>query len=122
MVLGDDGPAVGQQAHVTLARVHHRLDGEGHTRLQLEPGTGLAVVQHLRVFVIHTPDAMAAVLAHHRVVVFLDEALDGVTDVAQVGTGTSILTMSPAFRRLSFGMPWHTTWFTEVQMVLGKPR
>ena len=37
-------------------------------------------------------------------------------------TVTSMLTMSPAFRRLSFGMPWQTTWFTEVQMVLGKPR
>ena len=37
-------------------------------------------------------------------------------------TVTSILTMSPALRRLSFGMPWQTTWFTEVQMVLGKPR
>src|ERR1700731_621525 len=95
MVLGDDGPAVGQQAHVALARVHHRLDGEGHTRLELEPGAGLAVVQHLRVFVIHTPDAVAAVLAHHRVVVFLDEALDGVTDVAQVRTRTYRLDAAP---------------------------
>src|SRR2546429_2991807 len=40
------------------------LDGEGHARLELEPGAGLAVVQHLRVLVIDTPDAMAAVLAH----------------------------------------------------------
>src|ERR1700730_16514946 len=95
VVLGDDGPAVGQQAHVTLARVHHRLDGEGHTRLQLEPGAGLAVVQHLRVFVIHTPDAMAAVLAHHRVVVLLDEALDGMTDIAQVRTRTYRLDAAP---------------------------
>src|SRR3984893_7423510 len=88
MVLGDDGPAVGQQAHVALAGVHHGLNGEEHTRLELESGAALAVVQHLRVFVVHTPDAMAAVLAHHRVVVSLDEALDGVADVAQVRTRT----------------------------------
>ncbi len=37
-------------------------------------------------------------------------------------TVTSMLTMSPALRRLSLGMPWHTTWLTEVQMVFGKPR
>ena len=27
-----------------------------------------------------------------------------------------------ALQALIPGMPWHTTWFTEVQMVLGKPR
>ena len=37
-------------------------------------------------------------------------------------TVTSILTISPAFSRRSFGMPWQTTWFTELQMVFGKPR
>ena len=37
-------------------------------------------------------------------------------------TVTSMLTMSPAFSRRSFGMPWQTTWLTEVQMVFGKPR
>ena len=35
-------------------------------------------------------------------------------------TVTSILMMSPLFRRLSPGIPWQTTWFTEVQMVFGK--
>jgi hypothetical protein len=29
-------------------------------------------------------------------------------------TVTSMLTMSPFFSGLSFGMPWHTTWLTEV--------
>ena len=37
-------------------------------------------------------------------------------------TVTSILMMSPLFSRLSPGMPWQTTWLTEVQMVFGKPR
>ena len=30
VILGDDGPAVGQQPHVALARVDHRLDGNRH--------------------------------------------------------------------------------------------
>ena len=34
-------------------------------------------------------------------------------------TVTSMLTMSPFFSGLSFGMPWHTTWFTEVQIEAG---
>jgi len=28
----------------------------------------------------------------------------------------------PALELLVAGIPWHTTWFTEVQMVFGKPR
>ena len=36
MILGDHGPAVRQQPHVALARVDHRLDGEGHAGLQLQ--------------------------------------------------------------------------------------
>ena len=28
--------------------------------------------------------------------------------------------MSPCFRRLSLGIPWQTTWFTEVQIDFGK--
>jgi hypothetical protein len=28
---------------------------------------------------------------------------------------TSTLTISPFFKGLSLGMPWHTTWLTEVQ-------
>ncbi len=30
VILRDDGPAVRQQLHVALARVDHRLDGDGH--------------------------------------------------------------------------------------------
>jgi len=36
-----------------------------------------------------------------------------------VMTVTSTFTMSPFFRGLSFGMPWHTTWFTEVHSEAG---
>jgi len=34
-------------------------------------------------------------------------------------TVMSRLTMSPFLSALSFGMPWHTTWLTEVQIDLG---
>ncbi len=36
-------------------------------------------------------------------------------------TVTSTLTMSPDFSSLSPGMPWQTTWLTEVQIDFGKP-
>ena len=34
-------------------------------------------------------------------------------------TVTSMLTMSPALSFLSPGMPWQTTWFTDVQIDAG---
>jgi hypothetical protein len=37
-------------------------------------------------------------------------------------TVTSTFTMSPLRRRLSPGIPWQTTWLTDVQIDFGKPR
>jgi len=51
--------------------------------LQRQPGAGLAVVQHLRLFVKLLPDAVAAELAHHRVAGGFGVVLDRVADVAQ---------------------------------------
>ena len=45
-------------------------------------------MQYLRVFVEDAADAVAAVLAYHRIVVALGQGLDGVSDVAQVHAGT----------------------------------
>src|SRR5882724_13192757 len=70
---------------MALARIDHRLDCERHSLLQLEPGTRLAVVQDLRVLVIHTADAVAAILAHDRVVALFDEGLNGVPDITEPG-------------------------------------
>src|SRR5215475_6842954 len=64
MVLGDNGPAVGELADARLAGIDHRLDGEGHARLQPQTGLRAAIVQHLRLFVEFAADAMAAELAH----------------------------------------------------------
>ncbi len=77
VVLGDDGPAIAEQLHVTPAGIDHRLDREGHARLELEPGARLAVVQYLRVLVEDAADAVAAVLTHDRIALGLDILLDG---------------------------------------------
>ncbi len=52
--------------------------GEDHAGLQLEPGAGPAVVQHLRLLVELAADAVAAELAHDREAVAFGEALDRV--------------------------------------------
>ena len=35
---------------------------------------------------------------------------------------TSMLTMSPSRSGFGPGMPWQTTWLTEVQIAFGNPR
>ena len=47
------------------------------------PVPGLAVVQHLRLFVELAPDAVSAEFAHHRKAVAFGEALDRRADVAE---------------------------------------
>ena len=37
-------------------------------------------------------------------------------------TVTSTFTMSPTLSTRSLGIPWQTTWFTDVQIDFGKPR
>ena len=65
------------------AFVDHRLDGEGHARLQHQAFAGAAVMQHLRILVVDLADAVAAVLAHHAEALGLGVLLDRVADVAQ---------------------------------------
>ena len=87
VILRHDGPAVREQLHVALAGVDHRLDREGHAGHELDAGAGPAVVQHLRILVEDPADAVAAVLAHDREALLLDEALDRVADVAEAAPG-----------------------------------
>src|SRR5256885_15429770 len=63
VVLGDDGPAVGELANRRLAGVDHRFDREGHSRLQARAGFGTSVVQNLLPFVAMLLDYTAAALA-----------------------------------------------------------
>ncbi len=86
VVLGDDGPAVGQLADLAPAGVDHRLDGEDHAGRQPLERARPAVVQDLRLLVEAPADAVAAELAHDREAVLLGVALDGVADVAEVAS------------------------------------
>ena len=63
--------------------------------LQLQARAGLAVMQHLRILVIDPADAVAAVLAHHRKFLLLDEGLDGVPDVPEVRAGLHLPDAAP---------------------------
>src|SRR6267143_5623740 len=87
MVLGDDGPTVGELADRGLAGVDHRFDREGHPGLEARAGSGAPIVQHLRLFVEFTPDSMAAELAHHAVPVAFGMLLDCRADVTEKGAG-----------------------------------
>jgi len=53
-------------------------------------GAGLAVVQHLRVFVKTFADAVAAVFTYHRKIVGFSMLLDNVADVAQMRAGFNL--------------------------------
>ena len=94
-VLGDDGPAVAHLANVTLASVDHRLDGENHAFLQLDPCAGLAVMQDLRVFMKFLADAVAAKFPHDGITARFRVFLDGMTDVAQRSARFDLLDASP---------------------------
>src|SRR6185503_7466321 len=60
-ILGDDGPAVRQQARLPAPDVDHRFDGHDQPRLEHRAAPGLAVVRDLRVLVQVAPDPVADV-------------------------------------------------------------
>ena len=88
MVARHDGPAVFFRTvlDVTLARIDHRLDGENHAWFQLFQRAGLAVVQHLRVFMKLLTNAVAAKLAHDGKALPLGKLLNRKTNVTQPDT------------------------------------
>src|SRR5207342_1075951 len=81
------GPAVGQDFHMRLAEIDHRLDREEHAGLQHHALAGAADMDDVRFVVEHAPEAMAAEIAHHAHALRFDETLDGVADVAGGGAG-----------------------------------
>ena len=76
------GPAVGEDLHVRLAEVDHRLDGEQHAGLEHDAVAGLAVVQDVGPVVEHAAEAVAAKIAHDAAALALGEVLDGGADMA----------------------------------------
>ena len=84
---GDHGPPIVLGADRRAALIEHGFYGEGHALLKHHARSGTAEMQHLGRLVHLAADAVAAVLAHHRIAGLLRMALDGVTDVAQTGAG-----------------------------------
>src|SRR5579864_4015795 len=68
---------------MAFARIDHGLDCERHTALQLEARARFAIMQNLRILVVHAADTVATIFTHHRVVPFFDERLNGVPDIAE---------------------------------------
>src|SRR4051812_1067093 len=95
VVLGYDGPAIGELADARLAGIDHRLHRERHPWFEDQPCTGLAVMQDLGLLVELASDAVAAELTHHREAVLLGMALDGSTQVAQTGARTHMADAEP---------------------------
>src|SRR3989338_5947211 len=84
VVFGDYGQGVGEMLGGRLAGVDHRFDGEGHAGLEPYSGPRAAVMQHLRLFMELPANAVSAKVAHYAVTQWLDEALDGMANVAQI--------------------------------------
>src|SRR6266849_70283 len=95
MVLGDDGPAVGQFADRRLAGVDHRFDREGHSGLEARAGSRASVVQNLRFFVEFSPDSMAAEFAHDAVAVAFGMLLDRRAVVTEKSPGAHLADAEP---------------------------
>src|SRR5437660_12787866 len=70
-----------------LAEIDHRLDCEEHTGLEHNAFAGPADMDDVRLVVKHAAQTVAAEIAHHAHALRLDEALDGVADIAGGGAG-----------------------------------
>ena len=82
-VFGHDGPPVVHLLDITLTRVDHGLDREGHAFNQGLAGTRRSVVQDLRVLVEPTTDTMATKFTYDAEPVALGEGLNGMADITQ---------------------------------------
>src|SRR6266480_2556346 len=87
MVGRHDGPSVRETAYSGPARVDHRLDGEDHSRLELQPRRRTAVMKNLGFLMESAADAMTTEFTYHRVTVRFGVALYGGADIAQMRAG-----------------------------------
>src|SRR5882724_5860598 len=82
-VLGHRGPIVVQHFDFVAADVDHRLDREGHARLEAIAFAPVPVVLHLRLIVELAADAVADEIAHDRAALTLGELLNSRPNVAE---------------------------------------
>src|SRR6266852_2984557 len=66
------GPAVGQDLHMRLAEIDHRLDSEKHAGLQQHAFAGPADMNDVRLVVEHAAQTVAAKIAYHAHALWLD--------------------------------------------------
>ncbi|MNI59518.1 hypothetical protein D3C73_1146850 [compost metagenome] len=95
VVAGHDRPAICKLANFAAAGVDHWLNGEQHTRHQFHARAGLAIMQHLRIFVETLADAVTAEFTHDRKPIGFGVLLDGVAHVAQGGAVLDLLDALP---------------------------
>src|SRR6185437_6059264 len=86
-VAGDRGPAVREYLHMRLAEIDHRLDGEENAGPQRHALAGAADMDDVGLVVEQPAQAVAAEIAHYAHALRLDEALDGMADIAGGGAG-----------------------------------
>lgn len=89
-ILGDDGPAVVENAHGSHATIDHRFDGEGHAGHEDGAFALRPVVGNLGFLVEAPADAMADKLANDAEAMADDEVLDGSAKIAQPTAGTGV--------------------------------
>src|SRR5215468_6697397 len=68
---------------VRTPRVHHRLDGDYHSFLQSRAAPRFAVIRQVRLVVHFRSNPMPDKFANHRKTVLLDQALYGVSNIAE---------------------------------------
>ena len=95
VVLGDDRPTISQLFDCGLSSIHHRFDGEDHSGFQADAATGSAVMQNLGFLMELLADAMSAEFTHDAVTQSFGEALYGMADISQHGSGPDRVYASP---------------------------
>src|SRR5262245_39639710 len=82
-VRGDDGPIVGKGPDTGSTHVNHRLDGDGHARLQFWASAGTAKIGHLGLLVQLAPYAVPDKLADDRIAIGDNFVLDETAKIPQ---------------------------------------
>ena len=82
-IFRDHGPPVLQNLHLVASLIHHRLYGQDHARLELDPSPPYAVIGYLRIFMEAPADTMSDEIPDNRKAGRFDPLLNGGGDIAQ---------------------------------------